>query len=155
LLIRKRRQALGSVAKLERGLKVLSQTGDVSTASRAIRISPEKFKRAAQRKGLIRKRKGRWMVVAALPRRMAIFTDGKQLAITVRSKTASLIGKYNSAVGQFLRTNNPAVLAKFKGRAVKDTRGKIYPFETNPNALYRLSSAGGEPFEDVYRIVLQ
>ena len=76
------------------------------------------------------------------------------MAITVRSRNASLIGRYNSAVGQFLRTNNPDVLAEFGGRAVKDINGKTHPFETNPNTLYRLSSAGTEPFEEIYRIVL-
>lgn len=143
-----------SNARLERGLLVLQDTGDIHTAARAIRVPAETFEKATKRKGLIRKRNGRWKVVAGLPRRVAIFTGGKQLAITVRSRTASLIGKYNSAVGQFLRTNNPDVLAEFAGRAVKDVHGKTYPFETNPNLLYRLSSAGGEPFEDIYRIVL-
>jgi hypothetical protein len=85
---------------------------------------------------------------------MPIFSGGKSLAITVTSKSASLIGRYMSAVGQFLKTNNPEFLAEFKDRSVKDASGKLHQFETNPNALYRLASAGGEPFEDIYRIVI-
>ena len=85
---------------------------------------------------------------------MPIFSGGKQLAITVRTRSASLIGRYMSAVRQFLRTNDPKYLADFKGRRVKDVKGKVYEFETAPNVLYRLSSAGGEPFEEIYRIVL-
>jgi hypothetical protein len=37
---------------------------------------------------------------------------------------------------------------------VVDTSGKRHPFETDPNWLYQLESAGGENFHDVYRIVL-
>lgn len=85
---------------------------------------------------------------------MPTFSGGRQLAITVRSRAASLIGRYMSAVGQFLKTNDPKYLVEFKGRSVMDVRGKIYEFETDPNVLYRLSSAGGEPFEEIYRIII-
>jgi hypothetical protein len=143
-----------NATRLERGLRVLSETKDIKTAARAIRVSPERFKLAAKRKATIRKQKGFWIVVRRLPRRLPIFTNGKQVAITVRSKSASLIGRYMSAVGQFLKTNDPKFLAEFRDRSVKDARGKTYEFETNPNALYQLSSAGNEPFEEIYRIVI-
>ena len=143
-----------SDARLERGLGVLSETKDIRTAARSIRVSVERFKRAAKRKTAIRKVKGRWTVVGRLPRKMPIFSGGRQLAITVSSKTASLIGRFMSAVSQFLKTNDPKFLIEFAGRSVKDVRGKVFPFETAPNALYRLSSAGGEPFEEIYKIVL-
>lgn len=143
-----------SNARLERGLRVLTESNDLTAAARAIRLSPEKFKRVAKRKGTIRKRGKRWTVASRLPRRMPIFTDSKQLAITVHGRAASQIGRYMSAVGEFLRKNNPSILNEFVKRGVKDTRGRFYVFETNPNVLYRLSSAGGEPFEEIYRIVI-
>jgi hypothetical protein len=59
-----------------------------------------------------------------------------------------------SAVGQFLKTNDAKFLAEFKDLSVKDVNGKAYQFETDPNVLYRLLSAGGEPFEEMYRIVI-
>ena len=140
--------------RLERGLRVLSETKDVTAAARAIRVSPENFKRAARRKKAIRKSRTGFTLSRGLRRKMPIFTEGRQLAITVSSRTASTIGRHNSAVGQLLRTNKKNHLAKFVGRSVKDITGKSYKFETDPNILYRLSSAGGEPFEDIYRIVL-
>src|SRR5579872_3540344 len=143
-----------SAARLERGLGVLSDTKDIKVAARSIRVSPERFKQAAKRKAAIRKLADRWSVVKRLPRHMPIFSAGRQIAIKVRGKSASLIGRYMSAVGQFLKTNDPKFLAEFKGRSVKDVRGKVHQFETDPNVLYRLSSAGGEPFEEIYRIVL-
>lgn len=151
---RSRRKPRISDTRLERGLRVLSETNDIATAARSIRVSVDRFKRAAKHRNAIRRQERNWIVVRRLQRNMPIFSDGRQLAITVRSKSASLIGRYMSAVGQFLKTNDPKFLAEFKTRGVKDVSGKVYQFETDPNELYRLSSAGGEPFEEVYRIVL-
>lgn len=143
-----------SEPRLERGLRVLSETKDIKAAARAIRVSLERFQRAAKRRKAIQKRNGFWVVVGRLPRKMPIFSAGRQLAITVRSSGASTIGRYMAAVGQFLQTNDPKILTEFTGRGVKDVRGKSFQFETDPNVLYRLSSAGGEPFEEMYRIVI-
>lgn len=142
-----------SDVRLERGLRILSNTKDIKTAARSIHISVERFMRAAKRKFAIRKRNGRWIVVRRLRRTMPLFSDGRQLAVQVSSKSATLIGRYMSAVGQFLRTNDPKFLTEFEGRGVKDAKRKFHRFETDPNTLYRLSSAGGEPFEEIYRIV--
>ena len=151
---RQKRRPGVSDARLERGLRVLAETKDIKTAARSIRVSPERFERAAKRKAAIQKRKGFWTVVRRLPRKMPIFSGGRQLAVTVRSNSASLIGRYMLAVRQFLRSNDPKFLGEFKGRSIKDVRGNAHPFETDPNTLYRLSSAGNEPFEDIYRIVI-
>ncbi len=151
---RNRKKQRISDTRLERGLRILSETKDIATAARAIRVSVEHFKRAAKRRNAIRRHERNWIVVRRLQRKMPIFTGGKQLAVRVRSTSASLIGRYMAAVGQFLKTNNPKFLAEFKGRSVKDVSGKVYQFETDPNVLYRLSSAGGEPFEEIYRIVI-
>lgn len=153
IIKRKKRRPI-SDTRLEKGLRVLNDTNDIKAAARCIRVTLEKFRRAAKRKRAIKKVKGGWKVVARLPRRMPIFTDGKHLAIVVRGKAASQVGRYNAAAENFLRTNNAALLEEFAGQNVKDTSGKTYPFETDPNALYSLSRAGSEPFEDVYRLVL-
>jgi hypothetical protein len=153
-IIRSRRGTRISDARLARGLQILRETSDITTAARAIRVPVESFKRAAKRKNVIRRRKHQWTVARRLPRRMPIFSNGRQLAITVRSRSAALIGRYMSAVAQFLKTNDPKLLAEFRRRGVKDVRDKVHQFETDPNVLYRLSSAGGEPFEEIYRIVL-
>jgi len=46
------------------------------------------------------------------------------------------------------------LLKPFVGQFVSDIAGKRYKFELNPNALHRLSSAGGDVFEQLYKIVL-
>jgi hypothetical protein len=149
-----RRRVGISDARLERALRVYSRTKDATAAARSIRVSVERFKRAAIRRVAARKKRRSLAIVRRLPRKMPLFSDGKLLSITVKSKSASLTGRYMSAVGQFLQTNDPKFLEEFKGRSVKDTKGTFHQFEAEPNQLYRLSSAGAEPFEDIYRIVI-
>ena len=58
------------------------------------------------------------------------------------------------AVSAFLRSNDPAGLREFEGTSVTDVSGRQHPFETRPNALYRLASAHDQSFEHIYRIVI-
>ena len=86
---------------------------------------------------------------------MKLFSRREELEITVPDfASASLVGRYMSAVGTFLRTNNPAGLREFEGAIVADLSGSTHPFETRPNALYRLASAHDQSFEQIYRIVI-
>jgi hypothetical protein len=136
-------------------LRTLRQEKNLATAAKSAGVSPERLKHAAANKGAIIKKGRRWIVRPDLPRRMPLYSRGREIAIIVGDlDTASLIGSYMSAVGQFLTTNNRAWLMPFVGKSVTDTSGKAHPFESNPNALYRLASAGGDLFEQIYRIVV-
>jgi hypothetical protein len=118
-------------------------------------ISPERLRRHAVERGLIEKSNRRWRPRADLPRRLKLFSSGKALTIVVPDKvSASLVGRFMSAIGAFLRTNNPAGLREFEGASVTDISGKAHPFETRPNVLYRLASAHDQSFEHIYRIVI-
>lgn len=84
-----------------------------------------------------------------------IYSKGKVKHIQVKGyEIASLVGRYMAAVAQFLKTNNMSHLAPFKDVVVRDIKGNAYLLETQPNILYRLDQAGGETFEQVYRIVV-
>ena len=150
---RKRRQV--SDAKLQRALTLLRKEKSLARAAKAANVSPERLKREAIEKKALVRRGRKWGVRHNLPRQMLVYSGGRAEIITVGSfKSASLIGKYMSAVSRFLITNDAALLKPFVGRSVSDTSGKKHLFETNPNALYRITSSGGETFESVYRIVV-
>lgn len=150
-----KRQAPLNDERLQRALQVLRQEKNLAAAAKAAGIAPERLRQFAASKGAITKKKRRWIINPALPRRMPLFSQGRQITITVGDlSSASLIGRYMSAVGFFLKSNDRRLLPPFSGRSVTDISGKAFPFETNPNALYRLASAGGETFEQVYRIVV-
>jgi hypothetical protein len=86
---------------------------------------------------------------------MLLFSDGRAVQVVVGDfASASKVGRFMSAVSAFLRTNNLAGLRQFEGVSVADISGKIHPFETRPNALYRRASAHDQSFEHIYRIVI-
>lgn len=150
---RKRRPPV-SEKRLERALRYLRETGQLSVAARSIRISQDRFKRIALRKKLIRKSDGKWIVAKRLHRKMLIYSDGFEKFVEIRVKAASEIGKYMSAVGEFRRTNKLAVLKDFRGAGVFDVDRKFHAFEMRPNVLYRLALNSDGAFEEIYRIVI-
>lgn len=142
-------------AKLQMGLRFLRKEKNFSKAAKEAHISPERLRTHALEKGIIEKRGRRWLIRHDLPRRVLIFSRGHEFQIIVGDfKAASLVGKYMSAVGWFLKTNDISHLEPFIKKTVKDIDGKIHPLETRPNVLYRISLDGGSSFEQIYRIVV-
>ena len=141
--------------KLQHALRVLRQDGRLREAAKAAHVSPERLKRFAESRGAIERKGRRYFVNTKLPRRMLIYSRRREVPIVVGdAASASLVGRYMSAVGKFLGQNDRDLLLPFVGQSVVDIAGKRHPFETDPNWLYRLASAGGESFEVVYRIVI-
>src|SRR5271166_879458 len=141
--------------RLQLAFKVLRQEKSLSAAAKAAKIAPERLRHFATERDIIERQGRRWIVRHQLPRRMLLFTDRKALPVVVGDfDAASKIGGFMSAVSEFLRTNNPAGLREFEGASVTDVSGKTHPFETRPNALYRLASAHDQSFEHIYRIVV-
>jgi len=141
--------------RLQLALKVLRQEKSLSAAARAAKIAPERLRHFATDRDIIERQGRRWIVRQQLPRRMLLFSDGRAVQVIVGDFTAaSKVGRFMSAVSHFLRTNNPAGLREFEGVSVTDVSGGTHPFETRPNALYRLASAHDQSFEHIYRIVI-
>jgi hypothetical protein len=141
--------------RLQLALKVLRQEKSLTVAAREAKVSPERLRRYATEKNIIERRGRRWIARHELPRRMLLFSDGRAVQVVVGDfASASKVGRFMSAVSAFLRTNNPASLREFEGGSVTDISGKTYPFETRPNALYRIASAHDQSFEHIYRIVI-
>jgi hypothetical protein len=141
--------------RLQRALKDLRQNKSLSGAAKAARISPERLRTAALSKGAIEKQGRRWTVKADLPRKILIYSDGREYTPTVGSyDQASLAGDYVYAVGRFWTTADASHLEDFVGKSVTDINGRAYPLETNPNALFRLRKLTRTSFEEVYRIVV-
>jgi len=141
--------------RLQLALRVLRQEKSLSAAAKAAKIAPERLRHYASQRDIIERKGCLWSVRQDLPRRMKLFSEGKALRVVVGDfESASKIGRFMSAVSQFLRTNNPAGLREFEGASVTDVSGKTHVFETRPNALYRLASAHDQSFEHIYRIVV-
>ena len=143
----------------ERALEVLSHARrsgqSLSRLSREHKISAEAVLKATNS---FEKVKGRWKAKKTdkISRIMAINENGKELFIEVTdSRYATIIGKYHSAVKEYLNTGNTEVLAEFEGKKVKDSSGKWHTLETNPSAIREINARREEPeFYDIYQVNL-
>ena len=141
--------------RLQMGLRFLRKEKNFARAAKEAGLSTERLRTEVIEKGIVEKRGHRWFIKRDLPRRVPIFTDGREKIITVGDfDEASLVGKYMSAVGLFLRTNEIRHLRPYTDRAVTDIAGDTYPLETRPNVLHRLAHSGVTSFTQVYRIVV-
>jgi Mor family transcriptional regulator len=141
----------------ERALEVLSHARrsgqSLSHLSREYKISVKTVLRATQG---FEKAKGRWKPkkIDHISRIMAINENDKELFIEITdSRYATLIGKYHSAVKEYLNTGNIDVLAEFEGKKVKDSSGKWHTLETDPSAIREINARREEPeFYDIYQV---
>ena len=142
-------------ARLQRAIKDLRKNGSLAGAAKAARISPERLRAALLSKAAIEKQGRRWNVKSDLPRKVLIYSEGREYTPTVGDYAeASLAGKYIDAVGDFWTTVDRSYLEDFVGKSITDIKGRAYPLETNPNALFRLRKISKTTFEEVYRIVV-
>lgn len=140
--------------RLLEGLGALRKTGSLTAASRQSKVSPERLRRFAHSLDFVEKQGGRYVVGEdTWQRRVVFYSNGRKVTTAVEGyEEARRVGLYWEAVGEFLRTNDPAYLAPFKG--VQISAGKTYTLETRPNVIYRLAAEGIDPFEQVYQIVV-
>jgi hypothetical protein len=139
----------------EKSLEVLRKVRNgksLTEVSRELHTTPETV---IKNTGAFRKVKGKWIAKSQdrISRIMSIYENGKQSWIEIRdSRTASRIGKYNSAVNEFLRTGNTDVLKSFR-KHFRDANGKKHYFEADPDKLYGISEQQEEPeFWEIYKI---
>lgn len=141
--------------RIQISLKALRSGSSLLEAAKQIRVSPERLRNQAKALGAIRKQGGRWRVNKSLPRQMLIYTKGEEQSIVIgKHYYASKLGRYMSAVGKFLQSNEIAHLKPFVSKLVKDINDNTFVLETDPNALYRIAASGSETFEQIYRIVV-
>ena len=142
---------------LEEGIReIRGEGGTITATSRRLGVSSDRLRRYIAQSGVGIRERGRWRIGPdRRPRRLPLYSSGRAVDVIVPGyDEAVLVGRYMAAAGRFQASNDPLVLAPYRGAGVHDTRGRFHPFETDPNSLYRLMAAGPEPFELVYRIVV-
>jgi hypothetical protein len=140
--------------KLQFALQELRKQGSLTKAARSLRISRERLSRIAQEQGAIERTGSRWRVKHELTRKFPIYSENKLVTILGGFHEASKAGTFMSAVGRFLQTNRLSEITPFEGQGVTDRNGQFFPFETDPNHLYRLAAARDRSFENIYRIII-
>lgn len=142
--------------QLEVGLRAVQSGKTLAAAARSVHVSPERLRHYLAASGMAERRGRHWVVTGPdkRTRSMLLYSKGEAITVTVNLDNAEQIGAYMASVRAFLESNDPGFLDLFEGQSIVDVAGKKHPFETDPNALYRLADAGAENFEDVYRIVV-
>ena len=139
----------------EKSLDVLRRVRKGQSLSKASQELHTKPETVIKNTGAFRKVKGKWIAKSQdrISRFMSIYENGKKSWIEVRdSRIASKIGKYNSAVNEFLRIGDVKVLKPFR-RPFRDAKGKPHHFETNPDKLYEIAEQLEEPeFWEIYKL---
>lgn len=140
--------------RLEAGLKEMRRGKSLKASAKSAR-STRAVAQLRDPDGVVHKERRRWVVKDdRRQRQVQIFSGSQAHVITVAGYAeAELVGRYMTAVREFLSTNNASNLRPFVGEWVTDTGNKPYLLETRPNILYRLHAMGVEPFEQIYRIV--
>jgi hypothetical protein len=150
----RRPRTITSDDKLEAALKALRRVGKQGTAAKEAGVSPERLRRFLRENSLMERRGRKWLDTDRRKRRMTVLSGGEARDLVLPDyQQASLNSRHLSAVRQFLRSNDIQLLLPFEGQEVADAKGKPHPLETDPNALHRIASAGGEVFHEVYRLV--
>lgn len=141
---------------LEEGVKGIRNGATIAQAAHATGVTEERLRRYLAGIGVATRERRRWRIgIDQRPRIVVFYSRGRAIEIVVPGyEEAALVGLYMNATAMFQATNDPAVLAPFVGKGVRDIRGHFHPFETDPNELFRLMAAGPEPFELIYRIVV-
>jgi hypothetical protein len=140
--------------KLEKALRILRESDNQAFSARAAGVSPERFRRFLRENKLAHREGRSWRLTDLRSREVRVTSEGRERLITVPGfAPASTVGSHNEAIKRFLDTNDPSSLKPFDGVSVRDTSGRSHLLETRPNVLYRLASAGGEGFEQVYRLI--
>lgn len=140
--------------KVSAALRSLYSGVSLTAAAKQARVSPERLKRALVEKKLGLKQGNRWVVTDHRPRDVPMIINGRTKKITVPGfPEASRVGLYHSRVQKFLRTQDLSFLEEFDGETVIDIKGKVWPFETDPNVLIRFALKDEPPFHEIYAII--
>lgn len=141
---------------LEEGIKEMRAGATLQQAARFAQVRDDRMRQYLIDTGVGVFERGRWRIGDdRRPRRVVIYSRQRAVEITVAGYDESAaVGYYMNAVARFGSTNDTEGLVPYRGSGVADVRGRFHPYETDPSALYRLLTAGPEPFEQIYRIVI-
>lgn len=140
--------------RFEAALKLYRQSGNQASAAKAAGIAPERLRRFLRENVQVEGRGRSLKITDDRPRIMTVATGGEYRQLRLSGfEQASLNGRHEAAIGQFLDSNDRSLLTPFEGKSVIDAAGVSYPLETDPNALYRLAHAEDGHFPDIYKLV--
>lgn len=137
---------------LYRGFEAVRLGAAMTPTAKQLGLSPERLSRFIKDNAEIERQSGRIVIVESkLISIVPVFTLGRSKKVAVYAPVRDRIDEYMAAIETFLQSRDADYLKPFAGERIKDTRGKSYPLETNPNRLLELEAAGELDFVIVYK----
>lgn len=137
----------------ELAVRKIARGSTLRSAAREFGLREEMLRRYLKENVEAKREGRRWVITDTRPRQFPIFSDGAIAQPWLAPAEATRASEYMQAVSRFLYTGRRKVLRPFEGLGVTDIKGKSYPFETDPDALYELDAAGELSFPELYKIV--
>ena len=148
------KKRLSSDPALEKALRYLRFTNNQKRAAQGAGVSVKRFRRFLQRSKVAKFKGRRWHFNDRRRRKIvAITTTGERELIVRGFEPASWAMSHRNAVREFRDTGDISLLKPFEGVSITDNRGKNHDLEARPNVLYRLAATGGEPYEQIYKLL--
>jgi hypothetical protein len=154
LKTRRPHRQVKSDPQLENALRFLRAGNSQRLAARSAGVSVGRFRRFIHANRLAKFKGRRWHFTDKRHRKIVAITTVGERTLAVRGfEPASRAMAHRNAVKKFAETNDVSLLVPFDGHSITDTQGNKFFLETRPNALYRMLSASGEHYEQIYRLV--
>lgn len=143
-----------STEPIEAAIKLMRDGESLRSAAKAARVSERALRRFLTLRNMA-SRKGRvWRIHDPRVRRVPIISQGALKRIFVQGyPPTAKAGRAFGLQGRFLVDQDEALLAPLIRDGLTDIKGVFHPFETNPNALYRLAQAEEPYFPEIYQII--
>jgi hypothetical protein len=142
-------------ARINAAIRAMHDGSSLSGAAKVARMSPERLRNYVTANKVAKRKGSAWVMTDNRPRRVPIIEGSRVRAIVVPNfKAASRVGIYHNAVRSFLDTGDLEHVEPFEGKGVRDTKGKLHRFETDPNALFRYAAKDEAPYHEIYRIIV-
>lgn len=140
--------------KIDTAIREMHEGCSLTGAAKSARISPERLRRYLKSYDIATRVGSKWVITDNRPRRVPIIVGSNVKAVIVPNfAEASKAGRYSNAVNRFINSGELEHIAPFDGDGVRDLKGKLHPFETNPNNLYRHAMKDEQQFHEIYQII--
>ena len=135
-----------AVARLHKGSSLSQSAADSG-------VSAERLRKFIRDNHIATRRRGKWKVnIRKINWEVLLYTRGRADLIQLNDpEQVSLATSFMASVRYFKDRQDKSAIEKYRGKSVRDLRGKDHPLETNPNTLYRLASTTVERPDKFYR----
>lgn len=143
----------GASPLAETAVLEMNRGSSLTAAARSSHLTPKQLQGYLIQQRLAKRKGRRWITKDNRSRRVPVMTGGRFRVLTVRGyEQARRVGEHHHAVGEFVRTNDIALVKPFEGQSVEAINGRRYELETRPNSLHRIAAMDSPPFHEIYEI---